>query len=1576
MKALAKTRFIFLFYLLYAVSVNAQNAKQTVNDAVNSINWKVESLHQLAAQKKIYNAVDKLDEINKEINKEITWGTFDEKYKEAKMADPGFTFNIKSDLPRELNPQFWADYELRCDRIMSNQKVSIDGIAAMVKLNKFDRAMAYSAQLKTTYETFQNAAENLGTANLPKFAYDLYGNMNDFIENYKKIEEAELEGINIRVFEVEFNRMTSRARHSQDLYNEYKRYIKSSSIVINDFDANIKYINKLKTNAASGPLAKLSYADDKYNWNYGPFQKEVKESAFDFENYDVKCEAYKSDFVKIKQSARNDWKRVQENIFASDDAEKKSEFLTYHDGRWTEFLDVVNPVFNKTFNQFCTGNQETKSKNPDPKKEPEIIVVSDPFEGSSSKGNAEPSKDQEEQVKNYPPEKQPEPRKTPPSKSPPANYKSSDKYWENSIPENAEREWIKVRSGAMTEYVVRYKVNGRTVGYRKFKDHTFKLPREEDIRDNLAVKHGPTRKFSNSSGAKGAMFLSELIFYRANKKTGPSARFNKDGFDRVKYFIDDVELSQTEYRQKAQADKSLAPYDIYTLSKWKEIPSEKSMPDPPEVTNSDKVDFNHLQIPSDAIKYIKVSPLNNRNGISYSEYYYLPNNTFEEVGERTWFIYGNDVVLRSEEIHIGRKGIERSWNAQTGELQYLDFKNRDNIFEGLSTYDNSCGPEFSKGEITYKKYNGANCTQAEYMVEKGKYPQLPSTEISNSLKLPGSIGPKNYSDPEWVNQNVTSMGIPSGAKAWQIQIYDERVSVSYFINHSEVAEFIWHDRKMTQPSQKQLKSHNKVILSASWYKNGNPKTAHITGRIQREGIYCNFNENGTVKSYTISGRSGSTLESTKQAYQTFSNIPPFNSHLSSSLKSGIHPPKIPQSEKTPVFLAVWGKDAGAFETTPSYDPVVNSETQDNNSGDSEVDNYEQLQKQEFWTLMEPINQKIDAATKSFDKPYWEESQGPRATDNPKQKSLDLMRQAVQIAKKAKYPENEGALNYFIAYKLINFSGRVFAYQSKEAFFLLAAKLIVRSDQLLTANRYMKEDLSEAYCMSAEIWREMTRKALWGDHAYNKTACDKMVIRQYERAIRADPNNLKAKRILEQLKAPKKPVPSAADNFEEIKPQAWNDAQTIMAQLEDDNLEIENEQENFSEVAAMTLEASNGTVSVKRAGAANWEKVTDTHIVIFEGDKIKTSENATGVSITYSADNTFFAIKPGSEVEIYSNKLLIRRGSNYFDVTKKGTEFMVITPTCAVGVRGTRFEVSVAADKTTDTYLFEGVVETRNGSEIAYLVPGQKMTAKTGESKLEQSSFDVYNRKAKNWTNIDNQRRRHEQIKVHAPVGKNSGKGPAPSHTPKTNPTTNSNSPSPSEIWSIETYSDNMQNFEHQITATSEKGFVPVGLNCTNNQFNVLYLGGEVLNISAWNMEWYNDANSLQQGITKNMNEGYIPTGFSWSGSAYYVFYVMTDFTGQSWQIISAPQDLTAVSNAIQPYVEDNYVPMGITLFGDEYYTLLVQFVEPLADKWFIEGYQDNAREIANGINSKIPEAAVPWGMLKSSGVANILYIGF
>jgi hypothetical protein len=186
---------IVLLTLFTATIALAQSPEQIVKEAETSINNKIAEIYSLASEKQIYATMAKLEQLNDLLDREILWGTFDKTFRIAKAYNPSFNYHHKSDLPQQPQPSFWSEYEARYDKIMADEDLVLDRITSMVQLNRHDKVMAYGHQLKLMYNSITDAAENLGSSNLPQFTKDLYGNMNDFIENYQKIGQTELEGI-------------------------------------------------------------------------------------------------------------------------------------------------------------------------------------------------------------------------------------------------------------------------------------------------------------------------------------------------------------------------------------------------------------------------------------------------------------------------------------------------------------------------------------------------------------------------------------------------------------------------------------------------------------------------------------------------------------------------------------------------------------------------------------------------------------------------------------------------------------------------------------------------------------------------------------------------------------------------------------------------------------------------------------------------------------------------------------------------------------------------------------------------------------------------------------------------------------------------------------------------------------------------------------------------------------------------------------------------------------------------------------------------------------------------------------
>ncbi len=291
-----KVFLLIITWLVFGFNLRAQTAEQEIVTAVASINEKLAEVKQLAQQKKIYEAMDKLKEAYDEIEHERKWGTFDEKFIEAKKQNPSFTFKINSDLPAQLSPAFWADFESKCDKILADQDVMIAGFKSEVTMNNWSKALAYGKQLKTLYETVSGIIENVGSANLPKLVYDLNGNINDAFDNIIELENAEVEDLEIEAKKAKWNLTVAKTEKAKDKYNDFTHYIKTQKSLITDFNVSINYINKIKFTAMEGPLEPLTYADNKYNWNYGPFQNDVIEAFADFETYYINCDEFKRNF--------------------------------------------------------------------------------------------------------------------------------------------------------------------------------------------------------------------------------------------------------------------------------------------------------------------------------------------------------------------------------------------------------------------------------------------------------------------------------------------------------------------------------------------------------------------------------------------------------------------------------------------------------------------------------------------------------------------------------------------------------------------------------------------------------------------------------------------------------------------------------------------------------------------------------------------------------------------------------------------------------------------------------------------------------------------------------------------------------------------------------------------------------------------------------------------------------------------------------------------------------------------------------------------------------------------------------
>ena len=197
-------------------------------------------------------------------------------------------------------------------------------------------------------------------------------------------------------------------------------------------------------------------------------------------------------------------------------------------------------------------------------------------------------------------------------------------------------------------------------------------------------------------------------------------------------------------------------------------------------------------------------------------------------------------------------------------------------------------------------------------------------------------------------------------------------------------------------------------------------------------------------------------------------------------------------------------------------------------------------------------------------------------------------------------------------------------------------------------------------------------------------------------------------------------------------------------------------------------------------------------------------------------------------------------------------------------------------------------------------------------------------------------------------------------------------------WSAQSTTATEESLSRDISNAVNTGKTPAGIYVgSNNDVVVYYIDDNPLGMTAWNLEWYTDAESLQNGINSNLEQGYFPMGISFTDNGkLYVLYIMSQLRATAWQLIESELDLNVVSENISPYIYEKYVPVGITVFGGMYYTLLAQLPDSEPVRWTIEGYEDNTYTINQAVNNMVNQGLIPFGFLNEQGIVNVLYIGF
>ncbi len=349
--------------------------------------------------------------------------------------------------------------------------------------------------------------------------------------------------------------------------------------------------------------------------------------------------------------------------------------------------------------------------------------------------------------------------------------------------------------------------------------------------------------------------------------------------------------------------------------------------------------------------------------------------------------------------------------------------------------------------------------------------------------------------------------------------------------------------------------------------------------------------------------------------------------------------------------------------------------------------------------------------------------------NPRATTLTRVWEGAQGAKRITDPATRLVLLLECATAQRGYASRLFGFVGKTAFIDSTADILGLARGVLSA---LPEDRARsAGCLKlAEAWRELAKVALWGEHGNNKMACDAEAKRCYDQAVALDRTNQDAAKGRADANRPQAPRPVPPPSIAQapaIDEARWEQAGVLRQALLDGTLGQAPPANMGLAGYDCELVVDAGKVTVKAAHESREERTIAVGESFDLRDNTDIRTDATGRARIVYYDRSVFHIRPNALVTFQDEHTLIIRLESFssgsvvkdmialFDsrtrrtdmrVSKRGQEFLVITPTAVLGPRGTCFAIGRGPDGE-QVRVYDGAVEARTETDVAYLAPGQQ-----------------------------------------------------------------------------------------------------------------------------------------------------------------------------------------------------------------------------------------------------------------------------
>ncbi|SHK73508.1 Ig-like domain (group 2) [Desulfatibacillum alkenivorans DSM 16219] len=315
---------------------DAASARTQINAVCTEIDARAEEIKSLTHAKNLEQAFDKLEELNDYIENNLQTAFYD-KVQEVRREDPSYTPpQINIDLGVQFTSEYWDDLIQTAADSLQNAEDGLKGIPAMRTLDFQDKSFAVLKGVKNTFQNVGSVIKDAMSVDAPGLIKDAWEGMNQFIEDYTAVENANLQSLNTDLFKSEVELLIKKAKKNLALMKDAKsRFIVFRS-EIEQFNLHLKNIAHYSHRAASDPIWPLDFSNTDYIFDAAPYQNALDALSADFAAEEFCWSEFNKIYNGIMAEALAEKNQVVNNINDSGEPqENKNVYLNDVSANWT-----------------------------------------------------------------------------------------------------------------------------------------------------------------------------------------------------------------------------------------------------------------------------------------------------------------------------------------------------------------------------------------------------------------------------------------------------------------------------------------------------------------------------------------------------------------------------------------------------------------------------------------------------------------------------------------------------------------------------------------------------------------------------------------------------------------------------------------------------------------------------------------------------------------------------------------------------------------------------------------------------------------------------------------------------------------------------------------------------------------------------------------------------------------------------------------------------------------------------------------------------------------------------------------